>query len=88
MDELTTEEKNEIMQLIYTDHEPGPYNPLHLRPVAITRVDQTRFFPWHNNTYEGYFIDVQYASGLYEVWFVVDVSGGLSDVRWFLERIR
>lgn len=85
-DELPTADKNEIMELIYTDHDIK--NPNKLRPVAITQVQGSNFFPWHNNTYDGYFIDVQYANGLYEIWFAVDVRGGLSDNRWFLERIR
>lgn len=85
--ELPTDDKNEIMELIYKDHQAGKFNPQNLRPVAITDVQGTEFFPWYNNTWEGYFLTVQYANGLFELWFAVDLHGGDCDDRWFLERI-
>lgn len=84
-DELPTADKNEIMELIYTDHDITNKNKL--RPVAITNIQGSNFFPWHNNTYDGYFFDVNYIDHT-ELWFAVDVRGGLSDNSWFLERIR
>lgn len=86
--ELSTAAKNEIIELIHTEFKPTTFNPQNLRPLAITRVQRTEFFPNYNNTYEGYFLDVKYASGLYEIWFAVNLEGSLADDKWFLERIR
>lgn len=82
--ELPTAAKNEIMQLIFTEFDTK--NPKKLRPVAITDVQGTEFFPWFNNHYEGYFLEVTYVDHK-ELWFAVDVSGE-HDYHWFLERIR
>lgn len=82
--ELPVGAKNEIMQLIYTEFDIGNKNKL--RPVAITDIQGTEFFPQHNNRYDGYFLEVSYVDHQ-EIWFAVDVSGE-TDYNWFLERIR
>lgn len=81
---LSVDERETILDLIYQERTHSQM----LRPVAITRVDECDFFRNHNNSYEGFFIDVQYADGRYEIWFVVDIRGGLSDDDWFIQKIR
>lgn len=76
--------KNELLPLIAVEktHVKGLY------PVAIGKVQQTHFFDMYMNSYDGWFIDVQYYDGLWEIWFVVDIRGGYSDDDWFLEKVR
>lgn len=77
--ELTTEEKQQIMQLIFTEF------PNLLRPIAITKVGGTNFFPWYMNRYDGWFCDVIFYDHK-ETWFIVKLNGW-HDNDWYCERI-
>ena len=83
-DDIGLELRQEIMNVIYED-----YCKLNgkLRPVSISDIQGAQFFPWHNNTFEGWFVRVNYADNTFERWFVVDTSGSLSYNDWFVERI-
>ena len=74
--------KDEVLPLITEESTRE-----HAHPQAITRVQQTLFFRNHNNMYDGWFIDVQYSDGMYEIWFVVDLRAGYSGDDWWLEKI-
>lgn len=77
-------EKMEVLELIYQEAT----HPRKLRPVALTKETECFFFRSYDNRFDGYFVDVQYADGLYEIWFVVDVRGGLADYDWYVQKIR
>lgn len=62
-------------------------HPKKLYPTVIWKIIETRFFTLHHNRYEGYFVWVQYADGLFEIWLIVDIRSGFSDNDWHLEKI-
>ncbi len=57
-------------------------------PQAITKIVETRFFSSYNNLFDGWFLDVKYSDGIYEIWFVVDLRSECLDEEWFLENVR
>lgn len=63
-------------------------HPRKLRPTALTRATECQFFRMYNNLYDGYFADVQYADGRYELWFVVDLRSECLDDDWYIQKIR
>lgn len=75
--------KNLITPLIAAEKT----HPKGLYPIAIWKVVETDLFRRYYNTFDGWFVWVQYYDGLFEIWFVVDVRGGLSDDDWYLEKI-
>lgn len=77
---MTEAEKQAVAKLIEQEQR-RPGTP------TIERVKETRFFDAHNNTFDGYFVWVKYPDGVYEIFFVVDIRGGLSDDDWFIESI-
>ncbi len=75
--------KNEILPLIAERQT----HPKKLYPLAIWKVVETDLFDRYYNIFDGWFVWVQYNDGLFEIWFVVDVGGGLSGDDWYLEKI-
>lgn len=76
----TEKDKQDVMSLIWVD------SGYPKRPITLSNIRGVRFFPWHNNTYEGWFVDAVFVDHV-EVWFVVDTSGGFSDINWHIEQI-
>ena len=83
MSSLLPTEINEITQLIWIEKT----NSHGLRPYAVVEIDEARFFDYHDNRYSGYFVKAHYNDNSIEIWFVVDLQGGLSDDNWHLEKI-
>lgn len=80
----------ELMEKIYQDYNTSNkwYTATNTyRPVSISDIEGCDFFPHHNNTFEGWFCRVNYFDGSFERYFIVDVSGSLSDDDWYIERI-
>lgn len=76
---MVEKDKQEIMGLIY-EQQGG------LRPISLSDITEVRFFPWHNNTYQGWFVRANYVQTS-EMWFIVDLRGSASDNDWWLEII-
>lgn len=55
--------------------------------ATIKRVEEAAFFGWHDNQFEGYFVWVCYPTGIWEIYFVVDLRSSVSDNQWHVEKI-
>jgi len=80
MIELGNADKQLIMNMIFQDHLGYK-----LMPTAITYAKRCQFFRNCCNNFDGWFINVAYADGFNQLWFVVCGDCGEDD--WHLEKI-
>lgn len=64
-------------------------HPLKLMPTVVTNARLCKFFPSHNNRFDGWFMDAIYSDGYKELWFVVYLENGcMCDDTWHVELVR
>ena len=78
-DSIPVEDQQAIMECIYQDNQK-------LRPISLSDIQGVRFFPWHNNTFEAWFVRANYVHTS-ELWFVVDLRGSCIENGWWIEQI-
>lgn len=75
---LTPEDQITVSDLITERTDKGP--------ATIMRFERADFFKAHYNSCEGWFVWVRFPQGLWEIWFVVELSG-CCDQDWHLQKV-